>query len=276
MKPALANVCSLESPLEQDIEDYAAGHCQAIELWIGKLDQYLERHSENDLTKLLSEHGVATPVASFQGGLLISQGEARKQHWEAFGNRLAQCERLGIGTLVVAGDIGGPLDQQGLDRIQLSLRQGAELAGRHGVRLALEFQGRAAFANNLQTAAALVAEIASPQLGICLDAFHYYTGPSKAEDYGYLSTNNLFHVQLCDLAGVAREFASDADRVLPGDGDFNLAPLVEHLRQIGYAGHVSVELMNPQIWRIAPLQFGEVAMTALRKVLGQASMEDEG
>ncbi len=31
--------------------------------------------------------------------------------------------------------------------------------------------------------------------------------------------------------------------------------------------------MNPQIWRIAPLQFGEIAMTALRKILGQASMD---
>ena len=41
---------------------------------------------------------------------------------------------------------------------------------------------------------------------------------------------------------------------------------------IGYAGYVSVELMNPQIWRIPPLQFGEVGMTALRKLLGQASM----
>jgi hypothetical protein len=31
--------------------------------------------------------------------------------------------------------------------------------------------------------------------------------------------------------------------------------------------------MNPQIWRIPPRQFGEIAMTALRKVLGQASMD---
>jgi hypothetical protein len=31
-------------------------------------------------------------------------------------------------------------------------------------------------------------------------------------------------------------------------------------------------LMNPQIWRIPPLQFGEIGMTALRKVLGLAEM----
>jgi 2-keto-myo-inositol isomerase len=140
------------------------------------------------------------------------------------------------------------------------------------VRLALEFQARSAFVNNLQTAAALVAEVGSPHLGICLDAFHYFVGPSKPEDFGYLSNDNLFHVQLCDVSGVPREFATDADRILPGDGDFQLDPLIARLREIDYRGYVSVELMNPQIWRIAPLQFGEIAMTALRKILGQASM----
>jgi len=30
--------------------------------------------------------------------------------------------------------------------------------------------------------------------------------------------------------------------------------------------------MNPQIWQIPPRQVAEVAMTALRKLLGQASM----
>ena len=44
---------------------------------------------------------------------------------------------------------------------------------------------------------------------------------------------------------------------------FNCEPIVAQLRQIGYDGYVSVELMNPQIWRIPPRQFGEIAMTAL-------------
>jgi sugar phosphate isomerase/epimerase len=59
---------------------------------------------------------------------------------------------------------------------------------------------------------------------------------------------------------------------LPGDGDFLLGPIVDVFRQIGYQGYVSVELLNPQVWQIPARQFGEIAMTALRKVLGQASM----
>jgi sugar phosphate isomerase/epimerase len=273
MKPALSQVCSLGAPFKQDIADYAAGKCQTIELWTGKLDAYLENHRIDDVLRLLAKHEVTAPVASFQGGLLSSQGEFRAQHWDAFASRLVQCHELAVGTLVVAADVVGPLSQQDVERVQASLAQAAELAGRHGVRLALEFQCRATFINNLQTAAALVAETASPHLGICLDAFHFHVGASKAQDLAYLSPENLFHVQLSDLSGVAREFATDADRILPGDGDLPLAELVARLTEIDYTGCVSVELMNPQIWRIGPLAFGEIAMTALRKLLGQASMD---
>ena len=277
MLPALSQVCSLNSPFAADIEDYAAGACRTVEIWLGKLETYLADHTPDDVRRLLDKHEVAAPVASYQGGLLISQGEARQQHWDHFGRRLELCRTIGIGTMVIAGDIGkadnsGPLDQQALDRIRVSLKQAAQQAEQQNVRLAFEFQASATFANNLQTAAALLEEVGEPALGLCLDAFHFSVGPSKTEDLAYLTPENLFHVQLCDVAGVPREWAKDGDRILPGDGDFWLAPIVERLRAIDYRGCVAVELMNPQIWQISARQFGEVAMTAVRKTLGQAEM----
>ncbi len=174
--------------------------------------------------------------------------------------------------MVTAIDVAGPLVQQDLDRVQASLGQAAVRAGEQGVRLALEFQASAAFGNNLQTAAALVAETGSPHVGICFDVFHYYLGSSKLEDLGYLHAGNLFHVQLSDLAGTPRELAADSDRILPGDGDFQLQPILDALRAIDYGGYISLELMNPQIWRVPARQLSEIGMTALRTLLGQASM----
>jgi 2-keto-myo-inositol isomerase len=272
LKPAISQVCSLNSSFEDDIADYSAGACHAIEIWLGKLDRFLESHSVDDVRRLLDEHQMQAPVASFQGGLLISQGDARREHWNAFARRLELLRSLGVGTLVVAGDVVGPLTQADLDRVGVSLAEAAARAGEAGVRLALEFQATATFGNNLQTAAALVAEVGSPALGLCLDVFHYYLGPSKPEDFAYLGPQNLFHVQLSDLLGTPRELASDADRILPGDGDFQLAPLLDALRAMNYEGHLSLELMNPQIWQVPARQFGEIGMTALRRLLGQAEM----
>ena len=270
MIPTLSQVCSLQSPFEQDIGDYAAAHCGAVEIWLTKLESHLESHSIQEVKELLARHEMAAPVASFQGGLLASQGEARRQAWELLERRLELCRDVGINTLVVACDIAGPLARHDIERVQVSLAQLAQAAGKRGVRAALEFQARATLGNNLQTAAMLVGEVNSPHLGICLDAWHYHVGPSQTEDLELLTRENLFHVQLCDLAGVTRELATDSDRILPGDGDIPLVPIIGHLKTIGYAGPVSIELMNPQIWRAGPLQFGEIGMTALRLLLGIA------
>ena len=70
-----------------------------------------------------------------------------------------------------------------------------------------------------------------------------------------------------DLAGVPRELATDADRILPGDGDFQLRPLLDHFRALGYAGWVSVELMNPTLWQANPVQVAEIAFTSVCKLL---------
>ena len=261
----------MNSPLQQDVEDYAAGKCDSLELWLTKVEAYLETESAPALQRLLQEHGMDATVASLHGGLLTSQGDARRAAWELFSDRLQICQRLGVETLVVACDVPHPLTATDLERVRHSLLEAAQLAGPLGVRVAVEPQAGAAIGNNLQTAVALVEEVGSPHLGICLDSFHYYVGPSKEADLSCLTTENLFHVQFADIGDQARELASDRDRILPGDGIIDWQPILRRLADMEYGGCVSIELMNPQIAQIPALQFGEIALTALRKLLGVAS-----
>ena len=88
MIPALSQVCSLNSSFEKDLEDYAAGACRTVEIWLGKLETFLENHTPDDVRQLLEERELTAPVASYQGGLLTSQGDARKQHWGESAGRL--------------------------------------------------------------------------------------------------------------------------------------------------------------------------------------------
>lgn len=270
MKPALGQICSLGSSFEDDLNGYADASGAAIEFWLTKLEDYLETHSVADVKRLAGDRGLAFAAAAFQGGLLLSQGEARRVAWNQFERRLDLCAELGVPTIVVAADFQGPFQETDIQRAQVSLKQAGVAAASRHVKVALEFHGRATFVNNLETAAVFVQSLGEPNVGICLDLFHYYIGPSKFEDLAHLTPANLFHVQVCDIADRPRELAEDADRILPGDGDFALAPIFEHLRAIGYAGYVSLELLNPQFWKIPARQVGEVGLTALRVALGQA------
>jgi len=267
MTPTLSQVCCLNSPFDRDLEDFAGAGCQAVEVWLTKLETYLETHKLSDVRYWLEKTRLSLPVASYQGGLLASQGEARREAWELFRRRLDLCRELNIGTIIVACDIPAPLDQQTIERVQVSLTQVAQETGQHGLRTAIEFQAHSAFGNNLQTAAALIADVGSPHLGLCLDAFHWHIGPSKTEDLGYLTADNLFHVQLCDLADVPRELARDTDRILPGDGDIHLTAIINHLKQINYRGCISIELMNPQLWQIPAVQLADTGLAALQRLL---------
>ena len=66
--------------------------------------------------------------------------------------------------------------------------------------------------------------------------------------------------------------ASDADIILPAEGNSPPQQLIAHLEAMQYDGPISIELQNPQLWQVPPRQFGEIAITALRKLLGQAEM----
>lgn len=268
MKPCLSEATTLPCSFAEDVAHFADAGCGAMEVWLTKLETHLEKHSVAETRRLLDERGMVLAAAAYQGGLLLAQGEQRKVHYDHFRKRLELCQALGIPTLLVVADYAGTLDATALERSVVSLTQAAQWAAGFGVTLGLEFRARSSFCTSLDTALSLIEQCGEPNVGVNLDVFHYYTGPSKFEDLELLTSGRLAHVQLSDLAGVPRELADDGDRILPGDGDFRLEPLLERLRQIGYDGWVSLELMNNTLWRANPAQVAEIGYTALRKTLG--------
>ncbi len=267
MKPCLSQVTTLRASFADDIVNAAAAGCPAVEVWLTKLEQHLETVSAGDTAKVVSDHGVTLAAAAYQGGLLLSQGEQRRTHFDHFKRRLDLCQRFGIPTLILVADFAQPPDGIALGRALVSLAEAARWGAGFGVRLALEFRGTDAFCNCLDTAITLIEQAREPNLGVCLDLFHYYKGPSKLEDLDRLTASNLAHVQVCDVAGVPRELMSDADRVIPGDGDFHIQPLLQRLRDIGYEGYISLELMNPTLWEVNAAQVAEAGARAMGRVI---------
>ena len=267
MRACISQATTLPASFVDDVNAYADAGCTALEVWLTKLETHLESHSGAETVALLEDQRMTLAAAAYQGGLLLSQGEQRKAHYDHFRRRLDICQGLGIPTLLVVADFVDRVDTTALQRAVVSLKQAAQWAAGCHVRLALEFRGSATFCSSLDTALSLVAACDEPNVGVCLDAFHYQTGPSKSDDLALLTRENLAHVQLCDLAGVPRELAADADRILPGEGDFRLGPIVRRLREIGYDGWVSLELLNPTLWQAKATQVAELGLAALNRVL---------
>jgi len=80
MKPCLSEATTLPLSFAEDVAAYASAGCPALEVWLTKLETHLEKASVADTHKLLEDKNMTLAAGSYQGGLLLSQGEQRKAH----------------------------------------------------------------------------------------------------------------------------------------------------------------------------------------------------
>src|ERR1700739_551094 len=104
MKPCLSQASTMPASFTEDIEAYASAGVTAVEVWLTKLENALEQHPAGDLKKLACDKNIALVAASYQGGLLLSQGEQRRAHFDHFKRRLELCRHFNIPTLVGGAD----------------------------------------------------------------------------------------------------------------------------------------------------------------------------
>ncbi|WP_020574740.1 sugar phosphate isomerase/epimerase family protein [Actinopolymorpha alba] len=145
-----------------------------------------------------------------------------------------------------------------------------EILADAGVRFGLEYVGpktfwsteRHPFVHTLAEVKELLAAVGSPNVGVILDTFHWYTSAETADDLRGLAAEQIVAVDVNDApAGLERDEQQDLSRTLPGaTGVIDLAGFVGALREIGYTGPVKVEPFNAEL-RALPVR-DVVAKTA--------------
>ena len=190
MKPCLSEATTLTTSFAEDVDALADGGQTGMEVWLTKLEDHLKTSSIAQTLRLLEDKQIPLAAASYQGGLLLSQGEQRRAHYDDFRRRLEICQQLHIPTMLVVADFVDRVEPGVLERSVSSLAQAAQWAAGFGVGLALEFRARSPFCSSLDTAVWLVSQCGEPNVGVNLDLFHYYTGPSKFEDLELLHRDN--------------------------------------------------------------------------------------
>jgi 2-keto-myo-inositol isomerase len=100
------------------------------------------------------------------------------------------------------------------------------------------------------------------------DVYHLYKGGSDFSGLPMLSGSaiGIFHVN--DYPAIPRDKINDADRVYPGDGIAPLKDIFAILRQINYAGFVSLELFNRDYWKQDPNEVARTGLAKLKAVAG--------
>ncbi len=134
------------------------------------------------------------------------------------------------------------------------LKEIARIAGERGIRFGLEYVGpktlmaskKFSFVHTMAECKELIEAIDEPNMGLQLDAFHWYCAGETKEDLLSLTDEDIVTIDLNDAReGFSRDEQIDGKRELPmATGVVDLQTFMEALVAIGYTGPIRAEPFN--------------------------------
>jgi 4-hydroxyphenylpyruvate dioxygenase len=181
-----------------------------------------------------------------------------------------QCRRaaaLGCTTLMSPVD----KDRGDVARAVSSIREVGDLAARHGVRLAVEFNSQCEQLNTLERVREIVTRAAHPHCGLLLDTYHLGRSGATLKQVDDVAPAEITYVQFSDPPRTGLEPGKALDRLPPGQGSFAFREFFALMATKGYAGFASYEAPNEAAWKRDPSDVAREALGATRAVLPEGT-----
>lgn len=270
MKLAFHGATTMTSDLETDVAVTAQAGFKALEVWAAKMDRYLTAHSLADLNTLFGSHGLL-PLALNSIEFIAFRGDEYASVQERLHELGKIAQAIGCPTIVV---VPSPLPDRNMPWSEVLaeyvavLRDLSDIASLYNVRLSFEFLGfgwcsvrtpRAAFE--------IVQECDRDNVGMTVDAAHFYGGGGLIDELDGLDPERIFAFHLDDLEDTPKEAITDGTRLLPGLGVVPLDDICARLKRIGYDGSCTIELFRPEYWDWHPQDLANKARQAALEVL---------
>lgn len=236
-----------------------------IELWFDAIDAHVARGGTiADIRMALSDHGLAVPTMIYLGNWFDTVGETHAIAVQECKRRMSIAAELGA-PYVIAGPPLGKADYDlGARNYRELLQIGAEL----GVKPAMEFLGFVEQLNTIDEAFDVMLRSGHPDATTVLDPAHIHRGGGSIESIAKLREDQIAICHFDDCpADVPRELQHDKDRVMPGEGIFDLQRYLELLRQIGYRRYLSLELFREDLWERGATEVARVGLEKMRSVV---------
>jgi sugar phosphate isomerase/epimerase len=263
-------------PFRSRVAAAAAGGFDHLSLW-GRdyQDARNEGLTDRDLRAILDDHGVSLAELDPAWWWLPGAAEVHiapehdTERIFSFGEAelFAIADALGARSLNAVDVFGGPWS---LDDAAESFAALCRRAAEHGLLVQLEFLPWSKIPD-LEAAWSVVREGGAPNGGLTVDAWHYFRSGSAAG--GMLRGvpgERIVGVQLCDAPAVAEAnplHATLHERLLPGQGELDLAGLLADLQATGTTAPLGVEVFSDVLAQLRPEEVGRLAGAALRSLL---------
>src|SRR5574340_71049 len=249
MRLAFHGATTMTSDLETDVRVSAGAGFKGLEVWASKLDRYLEKHSQQELKALFTSREVK-PLAINSIEFIAFRGAEYASIQARLHELAGIAQAIECPTVVV---VPSPLPGRDMpwsnvvDEYVSVLCDLSGIAAAYGIRLSFEFLGFGwCSVRTLRGAAEIVEKCDRANVGLTIDAAHFYAGGSRMDEIDRIDAQRIFAFHLDDLEDTPLEAISDATRLLPGMGIVPLEEICARLKRIGYDGTCAVELRSEE------------------------------
>lgn len=222
--------------------------------------------SDEEVIDLVRASGLKVSSVSTPFGWMYAEGDAFHELEAAYRAALRRAAALDCGIVQCPVDF----ERGDLRKAAERVRAFGDLAGEHGLRLAIETYSVAEQFNTLARGRELLAAAGNhPAVGFDVDSYHVERIGEGIAALRELSLSEIAYVQYSDVPANAGppEPGKLLNRLPPGQG---VAPFEEFFRVLaekGYAGCWSYEAPNPAAWERDPTEVSREARAATLAVL---------
>lgn len=263
---ALSSMTAPGSTLRDRVEAAARAGFTGVGLRPGDLRRAMATGlGPGDVRSILHGNGIAvTEIDVLVGWGLDGSDLAEAGVQERRMHELA--DELGAHHMTVTGQLTGPWERG------VELFAGVcERAAAHGLAVALEFLPWTEVPD-AATAHRLIRDAGPANAGVLVDAWHHFRGAADDTQLLALPADLLIAVQIDDgaLTGSGSLYEQTFDRLLPGEGEFDLTHFLRLLAGHGVPVPLCVEVISPRMAAIPVAEAARLAADATRAVLRRA------
>ncbi|MDQ0365358.1 sugar phosphate isomerase/epimerase family protein [Catenuloplanes indicus] len=231
---------------------------------VSELDQLLATRSPAELRALLDAHGVRFVELEAMYGWFAGDREPE----EAL---LRYAETFGVPRIKTAVLLVPPAVRPEADLLAERFAALCDRAAAAGTTVALE---PVVVLPGFDHVAAhdLVRAVDRPNAGLMFDAWHVFRDPAGMDVVTSVAARHVAGLELTDghttPKGTVYQDCVD-ERLLPGEGDFDLAGLLAALRATGADVPLSVEVLSTTLRALDPAENARRTMAAVRSLLAR-------
>ncbi len=271
MKPGINQFSMMQCDTREFIETCAQVGFRELELRDNKVEEYLTDHSCKELRTLLQDHDVHVATLNSLEYFSLVPKENFDFMVKKAEHMMTLCQLIECDALVLVPSKN--LHRFSWSEIKTStvekLQRMADLGSTYGVQVFFEPIGAKVFSvRKVLNGLDIVNGVENHEVGLVIDTFNFYLGENTLEDLEKIPCERISFVHFHDASDRPKDQLTDEDRLFPGEGILDLDGISRILKEKGYEGPLSVELINPKLWaRMTPKEIAQKAWDSLRRYL---------